>query len=221
MLRSASRPAPLSTGRILRIWGWKLPAWIVLVAIGLVATDYGIGVYQRYALAARQAARAKLERMALFNLRAEVQDIAMLPGNQYRLTVKLDNPFPEHEFYVMTPEVQVYVQQGTVWREVPTRPAAPTSHGSVDKISGPRASEHIFEASIKKFEELIPGYMHVRISNVMYVSPRSEPQREEIVERNDNYYVYLKPPWADDRELLRKNQFPGGQAPVWIGMPPH
>ncbi len=221
MLRSASKPAPLSLGRGLRIVNWKVVAWVAAAAVGLVVADYGIGVYQRSAIEAKKAARARLERMALFNLRADVQDFAMLSGNQYRLTLKLENPFPEANFYVMTPEVQVYIQEGTMWREVPSRPDAPGSQGSVVKLTELRTSEHTFEATVKRFQELIPGYMHVRISNVMYVSPKGEPQRDEIVERVDNYYAYLKPHGANDQEILRKNDFPGGQAPLWIGMPPH
>lgn len=221
MLRSASRPAPLTLGWALKIVSWKSLVWVALVVVGFVGADYGIGVYQRSVLEAKKTARARLERMALFDLRADVKEFAMLSGNQYRVTLKLDNPFPEHEFYVMSPEVQVYIQQGTVWREVPTRSATPGAQGSVVKLSGLRTYDHAFEAAVKKFEELIPGYMHVRVQNVMYVSPKSEPQRDDIVERTDNYYVYLKPHGANDRELLKKTQFPGGQVPLWIPMPPH
>lgn len=200
---------------------WRVLAWVAVVAIGLVAADYGIGLYQRSVREGKKAARARLERMALFSLRADVHDFEMLSGNQYRLMLKLDNPFPERVLYVMTPEVQVYVQEGTMWREVPSRPAAPRSQGSVVRLTGLRTSDHLFEATVKKFEQLIPGYMHVRISNVMYVSPTGEPQRDEIVERVDNYYVYLKPHGASDQEILKKNQFPGGRVPLWIAMPPH
>lgn len=221
MLRSASKPAPLTIGRGLRSWSWKLLLGIALAAVGLAGADYGVGVYQRYALEARKAARARLERMALYSLRADVQELAMLPANRYRVTLKLDNPFPEQEFYVMRPEVQVYIQEGTVWREVPTRPSAPGLAGGTVRLTGLVTAQYDFEAAVKKFEELIPGYMHVRISNVMYVSPKSEPRRDDIVERVDNYYVYLKPHGANDQELLKKNQFPGGQAPLWIPMPPH
>lgn len=221
MLSGTATPTPLSVGRGLRLVRWKLLAGAAVVAVGFLAVDYGIGVYQRAALEARRAARARLERMALFNLRADVEDLAMLPDRRYRLTLKLENPFPEHALYVMTPEVQVYVQEGTVWREVPSRPAEPDPPAGVTELTGLAASAHLFEATVEKFEELIPGYMHVRIRNVMYVSPRSVPGRDEIVERVDNYYVYLKPHGADDREILKRNQFPGGQPPLWIPMPPH
>lgn len=214
-------PAPLSLTRGLRLRSRKALVWGVVLALGLVAADYAVGVYQRAAVEEKKAARARLERMALFNLRADIEDFAMPRGNQYRLTLKLDNPFPEKDFYVMTPEVQVYIQEGTVWREVPSRPAMPGSQGSVVKLTGLSTYEHVFEATVRKFEELIPGYMHVRIRNVMYVSPRGDPKPEEIVERVDNYYVYLKPHGVSDREILKKNQFPGGKVPLWIPMPPH
>ena len=61
--------------------------------------------------------------------------------------------------------------------------------------------------------------MHLRFTNAMLVSQRSEPA-DDLAERVDNYYVYLKPHHADDAAILRKMKFPG-KPPVWIPMPPH
>jgi len=67
---------------------------------------------------------------------------------------------------------------------------------------------------------LLPYYMHVRFSNTMIVSPQSQPKKDELVERTDNYYTYLKPHEADDAAILRQLKFPG-KPPLWIPMPPH
>lgn len=219
MVRPIAKPtvAPLGTG--LRLFRWRTLAWALVALLGLLALDQAVSLHQRTTLEERQKARARLERAALFNLRADVADLAFGPDGGYRLTIYLDTPFPERLLYVMAPSVQAYVQVGTVWREVPTRPAIDLE-GRVLKLTERRTFDYVIEPNIKEFEQLIPGYMHVRFSNVMLVSQRAEPERD-IVERTDNYYVYLRPHGAKEQALVRKNQFPGGRAPLWIPMPPH
>ena len=50
----------------------------------------------------------------------------------------------------------------------------------------------------KDWAELMPGYMHVRVESDMLISRSSEP-KDDIVERDNRFYVYLKPQGADDR----------------------
>jgi hypothetical protein len=76
-----------------------------------------------------------------------------------------------------------------------------------------------FTPDVRTFEEILPGYMHVRFSNVMLVSRSAQP-KGGLIERQDDYYVFLKPHDADDAAILRKTTFPG-KPPVWIPMPPH
>jgi len=219
MARHVVRPSPVPLGTGLRLFRWNLLAWLAVVAVGLLAVDYAVSLYQRDVIEQRQKAKARLERVALFNLRADVADLTDELKGAYRLTIYLDNPFPEVPLYVMAPKVQAYVQVGTLWKEVPSRFAA-GQEGSVLKLAGRRTFDYLFEPNTKEFEELIFGYMHVRFTNVMLVSQRSQP-KDDLVERLDNYYVYLKPHGLSDREILKKNQFPGGKVPLWIPMPPH
>ena len=72
---------------------------------------------------------------------------------------------------------------------------------------------------VADFAELLPGYMHVRFTNSMIVQP-GDGDAGQLVERTDDYYVYLKPHAADDAALARANKFPG-KPPLWIPMPPH
>ena len=118
----------------------------------------------------------------------------------------------------MAPTVRAYVQVGSVWQEVPLRPAD-GQEGQVLQITGRHKYHYVLTPAVKQFEELLPGYMHVRFTNALLVSKQSEPA-EGLVERLDNYYVYLKPHDADDAAILRKMKFPG-KPPVWIPMPPH
>jgi hypothetical protein len=60
--------------------------------------------------------------------------------------------------------------------------------------------------------------MHVRFSNAMLVSRSANP-KGDLIERLDDYYVYLKPHGADDAAILHKTRFPG-KPPLWIPMPP-
>jgi hypothetical protein len=68
--------------------------------------------------------------------------------------------------------------------------------------------------------QLLYGFYHVRFENAMLVSPVAEP-KDDIMEKEDNYYVHLLPVGADLDEVRRKNQFPGGKVPIFIPMPPH
>jgi putative ABC transport system ATP-binding protein/macrolide transport system ATP-binding/permease protein/lipoprotein-releasing system ATP-binding protein len=118
----------------------------------------------------------------------------------------------------MSPEVRAFVQVGSNWQEVPLKPVDSSSK-KVLKIEGTRIFKYVFTPDVHGFAELLPYYMHVRISNDMLVSPGDQP-KDDLIERSDNYYVYLKPHNADDAAILRKLKFPG-TPPVWVPMPPH
>jgi hypothetical protein len=53
----------------------------------------------------------------------------------------------------------------------------------------------------------------------MLVSPSRAP-KDDVFERRDNYFVYLKPSDVSDDVILKKMKF-AGKPPVWIPMPPH
>jgi hypothetical protein len=119
----------------------------------------------------------------------------------------------------MAPDVRAFVQVGLEWREVPLRPAD-DQEGKVGRVTtDKRLFRFRFTPDVKGFEEALPGYMHVRFSNVMLVSRSAQPQGD-LIERRDDYYVYLKAPGADDAAILSKMKFPG-KPPLWIPMPPH
>lgn len=219
MARALARTSSMLRWTELRLLRGRTLAWALGAILALAALDYGLASYQGYTLEQRRQARTRLERAALFKLRADVQAVAFGPNRTYRLTVFLDNPFPEEPLYVMVPSIQAYVQVGTLWKEVPSRPGE-APEGTVVRLVERRTLDYLFEPDVKTFEENIPGFMHVRFENVMLVSQRSQP-KDDLVERKDNYYIYLKPHGASDNELLKKNKFPEGKVPVWIPMPPH
>ena len=93
------------------------------------------------------------------------------------------------------------------------------SLGGVRKIEDKQTYRYLFDARLNDFAQLLPNYMHVRFSGTMLVSPSSVP-KDDVFERKDNYYVYLKPSNVTDEVVLRRMRF-SGKPPVWIPMPPH
>jgi hypothetical protein len=194
-----------------------------LAIVGLVglfiALDYGAGWYQGRALAIKRAAELRLEQAAYSTLILELVDVAYEPdGKSYRLTMSMENTDPDQPLYVMTSPVSVFEQAGLSWKEVPSEAPGEQEPGVV-KLTGRRTFETVFEPNLEEWTELLPGYMHIRFDTNVMVSPRSEPE-DDIVERSDPYYVYLKPHPAEQKaagDALSALDTP----PIFIPMPPH
>lgn len=118
----------------------------------------------------------------------------------------------------MSPSVQAFVQVGTGWQEAPLTPVAEAT-AAVLKITGRQLYRFTLEPRVEKFTELLPHYMHMRFANNMLISPESTP-KDELFQRNDNYYVYLKPDSVSNEMILKDVHFPASP-PLWIWMPPH
>ena len=161
---------------------------------------------------------AALETLALSALRADVKAITSQGNGRYELTLELWNVKGDQPIYVMSPAVHAYVQVGRQWMEVPTKPTD-ESAAAVLKITGRQQYRYVFEARPADYARLLSSYMHVRFVNSMLVSPKSMPG-DELFERTDSYYVYLKPWDADDRAIKREVKFDAAP-PLWIAMPPH
>jgi len=183
------------------------------------ALDAAVGWYQRHRLEAKRLADRALEHAAYSGLYVDLVNVAYEPDQKsYRLTMMMRNLDPAHPLYVMLTPVRVFEQAGLAWREVPahaTRGAAAT----VVKLTDARAFETVFEPNLKTWTELIPGYMHIRFESTSLVSGRAEPE-DDIIDRRDRTYVYLKPHGADDAALRARMKYPG-DPPVYIPMPPH
>jgi hypothetical protein len=197
---------------------------VALLSAALVLIDSLVGRHQERILEERKEAQARLEKMARFYLRADVDDITLTPDNKYKVTVWIENVFPEYDFYLMVPTLRGFIQVGPQWQEVKTVEATTDPglrEGTVVNLKDKIKVSWVIDIQTKDYFELLPGYMHVQVNNNMFVSPQAEPEEgESIVERNDYYYVHLKPIGADDEYIRRVNNFPAG-APLYIPMPPH
>ena len=185
---------------------------------GILLVDLGIAKYQDLQLREHGARIAKLAEMALSSLQGEVQSISDLGSGHYELAISLSNVSGEEPIFVMSPDMRAYVQVGRIWQEVPLAPTDDGS-GAVLKIEGEHTYRYVFEARVENFTQLLPNYMHVRFSDTMLVSPHSSP-KDDVFERKDNYYVYLKPFDVADEIVSKRMKF-AGKPPVWIPMPPH
>jgi hypothetical protein len=193
---------------------------VLLVAIGLgFLADFGVGWYQRHLLAARENAALELQNAAFAGLYVELIRVAYeSDGKSYRATLNMQNSNPDAPLYVMLIPARVFEQTGMTWREVPSN-ALSDPRSSVVKLDDARQYSVVFQADVKDWTELIPGYMHMRIQCDMLISHSSEP-KDDIIERNNRFYVYLKPQGSDDAAIKRRSNFPGAP-PIFIPMPPH
>jgi putative ABC transport system ATP-binding protein/macrolide transport system ATP-binding/permease protein/lipoprotein-releasing system ATP-binding protein len=215
-IRTAPAPEPLGAGfgRFAAGFG----AWAAGVGLVVGGLNYGAALYQRRQVREQTTARQELREAALFQLRAAPDDIAYGPDGSYRLTLSLQNVEPENDLFVLAPAVRCYVQVGRGWDEVPLQ-SADAQDGRVVPLAGKHTFAYAFTPGGKPFEELLPGYMHVRFACSTIVSRRAAAG-SDLTERADDFYVYLKPHGADDGAILRKTKFPG-KPPTWIIMPPH
>jgi hypothetical protein len=189
----------------------------------LLLADLIIGRYQQTIIARKVAARTELERMVLHYLRADIVDIVHTPAGKYRASFYIENVYPEYAMFVMLPHVRAFAQSGFAWKELPAAepPDARWRGGSVVQLNQRITFDRIFEVPAdQEWFRLLYGFYHVRFENAMLVSPVAEP-KDDIMEKEDNYYVHLLPVGADLDEVRRKNQFPGGKVPIFIPMPPH
>lgn len=212
------RGSPIHLGENL----WRGVAILVLggavLFAGILLLDFGVAKYQQMRVRERGERIATLADMALSSLQGDIQSIADLGDGRYGLTVYLENVAADQPIYVTSPDMHAYVQVGTEWQEVPLK-TADSDAAEVLKIYGKHIYNYVFDARVRNYAQLLPDYMHVRFSDTMLVGPSSVP-KNDVFERRDDYYVYLKPFNVTDDAVLKQMRFPG-KPPVWIPMPPH
>jgi hypothetical protein len=223
----AGKPAPgqaparlqLGLGRnfaFLRSRGLIAAAGIVALAFTL---DFAVGGYQQHRLEQERLATLRLRHAAFEGMYVEVVNVAYEPDQKsYQLTVKFTNAEPDRPLYVMQSPVRVFEQVGLSWKEVPSRDSLGEA-ARVVKLTDTYTFQTIFEPNLKDWTELIPGYMHMRFQTESLISERSNPD-DDIIDRTDRYYIYLKPHGADD-DAIRKQMGIRGDPPVYMRMPPH
>jgi hypothetical protein len=208
-----------SRGWLSRLLDYRpLQILIGLIALGFLA-DFAIGWQQRREAAARQQEMLLLEQSAFSGLFMEVTRAGAVPEpNSYQATLRLQRTLPGGTMYVLQNPPRVFVQTGLVWREVPSRAPDGGAWGMIRLTDGIDITV-LFEIDVEGWSELIPGYMHVQLQFDQLISLSAEPG-DDIVERNNRFFFYLKPQGADDAAIAAKAGFKGAP-PAYIPMPPH
>lgn len=200
---------------------YKVIASLAVIILAVFAIDYLVGYKQNRLLEDRKALKKKMERLAWYSLESSIIDVTYL-RERYRAKLAYGKNLSSGEdLYVMTPAIRCFVQVGTIWKEVPVHEVETNPReAAVMKLEKPMLIEKVIEVPFRNFEEIMPGYMHVRINSVSYVASDAI-SKEDIAEKNEDFYIYLKPYYADDREVAKKFRFVNDVVPVWIPMPPH
>jgi hypothetical protein len=187
--------------------------------------DYYIGQKQESIIKEKVAKKQRLEKLAFYMVFPDIQDAWDVPGapEKYEAVLKIDN-LADEPVYSTYPEIRAYVQSGTYWTEVPVHDKEKGEHGQIIKLE---KGQHLYhkivtiKRDIKYTFYQMYGYMHVRFHVSMFVVPQSVFKEEEVIERVNDVYIYLKPFFITDREILNQVTFADDNVPVMIPMPPH
>ena len=215
---SPQRPATNLSG-LGRSWlpflgGVAIAAAAVALFDGLVART------QERVVQAARAQRRLAEEMAMQDLRADVDDVSLDSDANATVTIFLQNYRPERPLHVLGPALEVAIQRDGRWESMPIElEQAPTAIRAVG--SEKSLMPLVFSVPEGSYDELLRGYLHVRIGAAMVVSDRPDGGGD-LFERLDAYYLYLRDPRRTEAEIRRANGW-GEKAtvPLWIAMPSH
>jgi len=212
------KPAPVGD--------WRGPAsfflaTLLLGASLLFSTDRIIAWSQGRYLSEKQEKKRVTEEIAFRQLRADVDSFNAMGDGNVHANLFLQNYDPSLRFFIMGPSIRIFYQANGRWDSVPQE----TPDGSDAKIREVIPTKTLIPFQFRllppKYDELIRGYFHIRITSTMVVSETREA-KGDLFERQDDYYIYLKDPRLTDNEVRRRNGWkPGSVVPPWIAMPSH
>jgi len=202
-------------------------------AIAVVAGVVGIFMLADFLIGQREEAiireiaekKQRLEKLAFYMVQPDIQDAWDVRGEpgKYEAVLKVEN-LADEPVYATYPEVRAYIQSGTYWTELPIRDKERKTHEQIMKL----------EKGVHRYHKLLTidrgtkytyyqmfGYMHVRFHISMFVVPESVFKEEEVISRENDAYIYLKPYYISDKDILAQVYFADKKVPVMIPMPPH
>ncbi len=198
---------------------------IIAVLCAVFLADYYVGYRQDSIIREKEAKKERLEKLAFFMVFPDIHDAWDIKNQQeqYEAVIKVDNVADE-PVYVTHPRVTAYVQTGTYWTEVPTSEKEGTKKEQVYRLENGTHLYHYvvsIDRKIKYTFYLMYGYMHVRFHISLFVLPESAFKEEEVIERYTDVYIYLKPFFISDEDILSQVDFADNNVPIMIPMPPH
>lgn len=203
----------------------KSVAVVLCIIAVFFSVDYYVGQKQESVIKEREAQKQRLERLAFYMVFPDIKDAWDIHGapESYQAVLNIDN-LADEPVYATYPEVRAYVQSGTFWTEVPVRDKDNKQHEQIIKLE---KGQHLYNKIVTIKRDLkytyyqMYGYMHVRFHISMFVVPQSVFKEEEVIERVNDVYIYLKPFYITDKDILKQVTFVDNKVPVMIPMPPH
>lgn len=171
---------------------YRVPVVILGIIAALVALDLFVGRLQSKALEEKAAHKKATERLAYYLERTTVEDISYLDkGNTYTMRLRYENVRPEEEMWIMVYAVKAFVQVGTLWRELSVNDGRmKRGDYSAERLNEPYTMTVTFDMSVKNFQELMPGYIHMKIGSLSYISAEAVA-KEDLIEKYEDVFLYL------------------------------
>ncbi len=171
---------------------YKTPFVVLLILAALAVVDLSVGHIQTRILEERTAQRKKIERLAYYLERTTVEEISYTgKGNLYKMRLRYENVRPEEEMWIMVYALKVFVQVGTLWREISVNDLRmKRGDYSVERLNNPFTMTVMFDMSVKNFQELMSGYIHMKIGSLSYISAEAVA-KEDIIEKYEDVFLYL------------------------------
>ncbi len=178
--------------RLDRLVRYKVFFMISALLLALVSLDYAVGYKQNKLLEEKRALKKRLERLAYYMERTDIREISYSgKGKEYRMKLSYENIHPEDEMWIMVPSIKVFVQVGTLWRELSVNDMRmKMGDYSAEKLDRPRTMTVKFTMPYKNYEELMRGYMHMKVNSFSYISAEAIA-KEDIMEKSEDIFIYV------------------------------
>ena len=153
------------------------------------------------------------------NFRAAADELALTQSAVSRQIQALEDEVGVPLFLRHTRAVELTSAGAQMQRAV--APALERIDTAVRQVTEKHVVPVVFRLEPERFDELLKGYMHVRINNTMVVTDRADPPGD-VFERTDDYYLYFKPDRVTEAEVRRRNGWAEGSVvPGWMAMQAH
>ncbi|MFO0754490.1 MAG: hypothetical protein U0411_14345, partial [Thermodesulfovibrionales bacterium] len=171
---------------------YRISLLVMGVVLALVLLDLFVGYRQDRIMEERKAQRKRVERLAWYLERTNIEDIFYTgKDGRYAMKLKYENVRPDDEMWIMVFSIKAFVQVGTLWRELSVNDGRmKRGDYSVERLKDPLTMTVTFDMPHKDYQELMPGYMHMKINNLSYISAEAVA-KEDIIEKNEDVFIYV------------------------------
>jgi hypothetical protein len=170
----------------------KRIAFFLAIVFAIAATDYMVGYKERKFIERKKALQKRIERLAWYMERTSIERVDYLSKSDlYEVKLKYTNIHPEEEMWIMVPEIRIFVQVGTLWKELPEKGADSPYTYSADRLEGrPKFVSARFKMPYRDFEELFKGYMHFKVESISDILATSVAT-DDIIEKDEEIFIYV------------------------------